>query len=128
MRNALNDISRSMQALPDFFARLLYLASLRDQEGKYQHWGLQREYGPERTAEAYERIHRAAYESLLETSFSELMEVLKDHCAQKGAADQQIIEWLLLESAVKPAGIEPHSAMHFSYVLASLLALSQSSC
>ena len=127
MRNAFNDVSRSIAALPDSFSKLAYLASLRDRDGRYRHWGLTQEYGEERTGAAYQQVHRAAFESLLRISFSDLSGTLKDHCALTGRNFQEIIDEFSRQSAVTPSGVEEHSAMHFKYVLASLLALSQAS-
>ena len=42
MRNPVEDVCRSVRALPGRFSQLMYLASLRDRTGEYRHWGLTR--------------------------------------------------------------------------------------
>jgi len=126
MRNAVEDVSRSLQALSGRFAQLLYLASLRDFAGNYQHWGLSREYGEARTSAAFSHLHRATYNSFLQTDLSELLVVLRKCCERNGRNPDAVITELIHEGAVKPTGVQEHAVMHFNYVLASLLALAQS--
>ena len=128
MRNAAADVSKSIRALPGYFARLLYFGSLRDQNGIYQHWGLTREYGEKETGTAFQQMHRSTFEGFLQTNFSDLLVNLREHCERKGENYQCVIDQLTSGSTLAPADVEEHSAMHFSYVLASLLALSRSSC
>jgi len=128
MRNAVEDVSRSLRALPGRFSQLLYLASLRDRAGDYQHWGLNREYGEARTRAAFSHVHRTTYDSLLQADLSELLSVLRMCCEKSGRDPAALITELFHEGGVKPSGVQEHSAMHFNYVLASLLALSQPNC
>jgi len=126
MRNAVDDVSRSLGALPGRFSQLLYLASLRDRAGDYQHWGLSREYGEARTSAAFSHLHRTTYASFLQTDLSELLVVLHRCCEKNGRHPEALITELFHEGGVKPSGVQEHAVMHFNYVLASLLALAQS--
>jgi hypothetical protein len=128
MRNAVEDVSRSLRALPGRFSQLLYLASLRDRAGDYQHWGLNREYGEARTRAAFSYLHRRTYDSFLQSDLPELLSVLRMCCEKSGRDPEALVSELFHEGAVKPSGTQEHSAMHFNYVLASLLALAQSKC
>ena len=126
MRNAVADVSKSVRALPECFSQLIYLGSLRNKNGEYEHWGLTREYGEEKTRNAFAQTHLAAYERLLQMRFSGLIEVLQEHCAHSGMDCRLIVDHLSMDSKLTPSRVQEHSAMHFNYVLASLLALSQS--
>src|SRR5882724_2042048 len=106
MRNPVEDVWRSVRALPGRFSQLLYLASLRDRTGDYQHWGLTREYGDARTAAAFRHCHRKTYDGLLQTEFSELLDMLHAQCQQSGGESGAILSELLHEGRVKPAGTE----------------------
>jgi len=126
MRNAVEDVSRSLEALSGRFSQLLYLASLRDRAGDYQHWGLSREYGEARARAAFSHLHRTTYDSFLQADLSELLLVLRKCCERNGRDPEAVLTELIHEGAVKPTGVQEHSVMHFNYVLASLLALAQS--
>jgi hypothetical protein len=128
MRNAVEDVSRSLGALPGRFSQLLYLASLRDRAGDYQHWGLNREYGEARTRAAFSHLHRKTYDSFLQADLPELLSALHMCCEKSGRDPEALISELFHEGSVRPSGMQEHSAMHFNYVLASLLALAQSKC
>lgn len=128
MRNAVADVSKSIHALPECFARLLYLGSLRDPNGDYEHWGLTREYGEKQTQSAFRQLHRAEFEGLLQTEFSDLIAKFKEHCESRGENYRLVIDQLSQDLPVSPSDVQEHSTEHFKYVLSSLLALAQSSC
>ena len=128
MRSVSAEVSRSLRALPDCFSRLMYLGSLRDEGGVYQHWGLTQDYGEERTRAAYQEAHQTAYEDVLQTDLSQLLSTLSERCERNRESCDEVMSKLSLATKITPLGIQDHTAMHFNYVLASLLALSQSSC
>jgi hypothetical protein len=125
MRNPVEDIRRSLGALPGLLSQLMYLASLRDRAGQYQHWGLTREYGEGRIAAAFRHCHRNTYDGLLQSDLSELLATLGRQCEENGQDPKGIITELLHEAGARPEGTQEHAVKHFNYVLASLLALSQ---
>lgn len=128
MRSVSAEVARSLRAIPDCFSQLMYLGSLRDQRGVYQHWGLTREYGEERTGAAYQEAHQITYEGVLQTDLSELLASLSEHCERSRQSCDDVMSKLQWATRITPVGIQEHTSMHFNYVLASLLALYQSSC
>jgi hypothetical protein len=59
--------STTLAAIPSVFARLTYLASLRDlSSGRYGHAGLTAVYRPEAVQQALEQCHEEIFERILE--------------------------------------------------------------
>lgn len=60
--------STTLAVIPSAFARLTYMASLRDlSSGRYQHAGLTAVYQPEAVQQALEQCHEEIFERILET-------------------------------------------------------------
>jgi hypothetical protein len=68
----------TLAAIPSVFARLTYLASLRDlSSGRYEHAGLWALYRQEAVQQALEQCHEEIFERILETPLSEQERDLK---------------------------------------------------
>ena len=69
-RRVIQDFTSSTLAvIPSAFARLTYLASLRDlSSGRYQHAGLTAVYQPEAVQQALEQCHEEIFESIVKPS------------------------------------------------------------
>jgi hypothetical protein len=69
-RRVIQDFTlRTLAAIPGAFARLTYMASLRDlSSGRYAHEGLLAVYQPESVQQALEQCHEEIFERLLESS------------------------------------------------------------
>lgn len=78
-RRILEDLAiHSLECLPGGFARLVYLAGLRDPAtGKYRHPKLSVEYGEEPTHEALARCHEELFERYLELPLVEEQQELQ---------------------------------------------------
>src|SRR5262249_8602794 len=60
--------SKTLPMIPSAFARLTYLASLRDlSSGRYLHAGLSAVYQPEAVQQALEQCHEEIFERILES-------------------------------------------------------------
>jgi hypothetical protein len=62
----------TLAVIPSAFARLTYLASLRElSSGRYEHAGLMAVYRPEAVQQALEQCHEEIFERILETPLEE---------------------------------------------------------
>jgi len=64
--------TRTLSALSGIWTRLLYLAELRSEDGRYQHWGHNRTHGESRSQDALATIHSELYLEFLRRPISEL--------------------------------------------------------
>jgi len=80
-RRVIQDFTvRTLAAIPGAFARLTYMASLRDlSSGRYAHDGLLSVYQPESVQQALEQCHEEIFERLLESSLEEQANDLRVH-------------------------------------------------
>jgi hypothetical protein len=80
-RRVIQDFTlRTLAAIPGAFARLTYMASLRDlSSGRYAHEGLLAVYQPESVQQALEQCHEEIFERLLESSLEEQESDLRAH-------------------------------------------------
>jgi hypothetical protein len=80
-RKVIQDFTlRTLAAIPGEFARLTYMASLRDlSSGRYAHEGLLAVYQPESVQQALEQCHEEIFERLLESSLEDQEKDLRNH-------------------------------------------------
>ena len=72
--------STTLAAIPSAFARLTYLASLRDlSSGRYGHAGLTAVYPSEAVQQALEQCHEEIFERILESPLEEQERDLRAH-------------------------------------------------
>jgi hypothetical protein len=82
------------------FARLIYMASLRDlSSGRYEHQGLAALYPEEAVQQALQVCHEQIFERILETPLSEQMEDLRSClAAMEGGISSVVSHWRQLEA------------------------------
>jgi hypothetical protein len=80
-RRVIHDFtSTTLAMIPSAFARLTYLASLRDlSSGRYEHAGLTAVYPPEAVQQALEQCHGEIFERILESPLEEQEQDLRAH-------------------------------------------------
>jgi hypothetical protein len=117
----------TLPAVPGVWGKLRYMASLRREDGRYEHWGLTRLYGDKAVQRALKEAHRSVFLQLLRTPLKEL---LKD--AELSASESEIdVKGFLAELRREAALLSPEdrgggSLRHFSSVLEALSALTRS--
>lgn len=64
--------SRTLEAMPGYFNRLIYLASLRDYNtGRYRHYGLETRHSPQAVDQALHQCHVRIFEELTSLALEE---------------------------------------------------------
>ncbi len=103
------------------WGKLRYVASLRQADGRYEHWGLARKYSENVAQQAILDAHRELALQVLRTPLRALLEETA-HAAEQGAVPLQDFVALLSGDgdALFPAEFRGGSANHFMTVLESL--------
>lgn len=70
-------MSRTLEAIPGYPGRLLYLVGLRERGGEYKHWGLEQIYGRNSAEDAIRRAHRTTVTNLAQTPLKALFDQAK---------------------------------------------------
>jgi hypothetical protein len=100
-RRVIQDFTlRTLAAIPGTFARLTYLASLRDlSSGRYEHEGLLAVYQAEAVQQALEQCHEEIFEKLLESNLEEQESDLRSHLeAMEQGLCVALAHWRKLEA------------------------------
>lgn len=90
----------TLAGIPGAYARLVYVASLRDlSSGRYEHQGLCALYPQQAVQEALRLCHEQVFERILESPLSEQMEDLRSClAAMEGGLAEVVSHWQQLES------------------------------
>lgn len=84
LRSALQDVKETtLSAIAGLLGRLKYLASLRQQQGQYKHWGVESVHGAEAAARALKTAHGEVLRNVLRTPLPALEQDLD--LSSKGA-------------------------------------------
>lgn len=125
--SAAEDISiRTLGAVPGTLRRLAYLAELRDDNGVYRHWGLERTFGEEAET-ALEEAHEESLIEVLRTPIPELWNELGVQSEGLGtSATEQIGRLSRLGESIYPPACAGAFRAHFNLVLFVLRELAHS--
>jgi hypothetical protein len=118
LKSAIQDVQeRTLRAVTGALAKLQYIVSLRNQDGSYSHWGLERVHGEAATQNALKDAHRGVVSSILRTELSKLFRDLQETCdSEKETSD--LLDHLQASPHIVPpkpgAGTERHlnSVLH----------------
>jgi hypothetical protein len=92
--------STTLAAIPSLFARLSYLASLRDlSSGRYEHAGLAALYQREAVQQAMEQCHEEVFEKVLETPLADQEQDLRSYLrASQDGLRSAVSNWRKFEA------------------------------
>jgi hypothetical protein len=100
-RRVIQDLTTTtLAAIPTLFARLLYLASLRDlSSGRYSHAGLSAVYSEEAVQQALAQCHEEVFERILESPLETQREELRV-CLEnmEGGMRSAVTQWRKLQA------------------------------
>jgi hypothetical protein len=90
----------TLAGIPGLFARLTYIASLRDlSSGRYEHAGLAALYPEEALQQALQLCHEQIFETILETPLSSQQQDLRTClAAMQGGLREVVSHWSSMES------------------------------
>ena len=118
----------TLASVPGVFGKLDYIAGLRDEDGRYRHWGVERVYGEEAAQQAIAEAHRAIFLELLRMPLREVLKDLPEAEAARKKGLRVFLEELKNRShQYIPPDLGGGSPRHFSSVIESLLALAKRS-
>lgn len=119
-------LATTLAALPGVWGKLQYVSGLRNEDGRYHHWGLERLHGEAAVQRALGAAHRDVFLDILRTPLAPLFEK-----AALSAADQELdaVSYLSQLSARREALLPPDLGggmeAHFSSILKALSKLAQ---
>jgi hypothetical protein len=127
LKSAKEDLqARTLQAVSGLLARLEYIASLRQQDGSYSHWGLSRVHGEVAAQKALTEAHHGLVSSVLRTPLRKLMDDVKESCNAKNFEEKEFLDKLENhEPSLHPAQAGVGLKRHLSSVLHALAALAK---
>jgi hypothetical protein len=122
----------TLAEIPGLFARLAYIASLRDlSSGRYEHAGLAALYPEEALQQALELCHEQVFERILETALSVQLEDLRACLAgMDGGMSVAVPHWLRMEAyrVLLPEQSPDYLKTLFCSNLRALLEILQQEC
>jgi hypothetical protein len=128
LKSALQDLRETtLAAVSGLLAKLAYLASLRDREGGYQHWGMSLVHGPEPSDRALKAAHGEVLSRVLRTPLNSLVEDLRESSQESGVSSQTYVQGMCRQlNELLPAQQDEASVRHFNSVLVALSSLEKS--
>jgi len=117
-------MQRTIAHVPGMWAKLEYIASLRLEDGTYEHWGLARLFGAEPAQRAIEQAHRNLVLQMLRTPLQILIqEAQRTAAVQQLALDAYVVELNAQRARLLPTKLGGGSAKHFNSVLLAISSL-----
>jgi len=115
----------TLAAVSGLLGKLVYLASLRRAQGRYEHWGMELVHGPESSERALRTAHTEIVARVLRTPLPALVEDLEESSRADGVAAQAYVEGMRDRFEDLLPGERPDSpaASHLSSVLLALSSL-----
>lgn len=93
LRSALQDVKETtLAAISGILGKLAYLASLRRENGHYEHWGMGVVHGPEPAERALKTAHVEVVAAVLRTPVASLEQDLEESSQQNGIAADAYLE------------------------------------
>lgn len=107
--------ARTLSALSGLWARLLYMAELRSDDGKYHHWGHRRVHGESPSQIALSKAHSELYIALLRTPIRDLVEEIE--MTSDGSDPRELVRKIAdCKQQLVPENVEGGSPRHFSSI------------
>lgn len=125
LKSALQDLRETtLAAVSGLLAKLAYLASLRQREGGYLHWGMSLLHGEEASDRALKAAHTEVLSTVLRTPISELAEDLRNSSQDSDQTAGAYVEGMREQfTELLPSPQDAPAAAHLNSVLTALSAL-----
>lgn len=93
LKSALQDVKETtLSAVSGLLGKLVYLASLRRAQSRYQHWGMEAIHGPDSSERALKAAHSEVVTEVLRMPLESLTEDLAESCQASGLDPQSYVE------------------------------------
>lgn len=117
-------MQRTVSAVEGMWSKLEYIADLRNEAGSYEHWGMERVFGPEAAAKAIAAAHRNLVLEILRTPLPKLMDEARISARQRDLPLNMYVQGLYSRGEeLLPERLGGGSAKHFNSVLLAVSAL-----
>jgi hypothetical protein len=129
LKSALQDVKETtLAAVRGLLGKLVYLASLRRDHGRYEHWGMVAVHGAESTERALRSVHAEIVTWVLRTPLAGLVDDLQESSRDSGITAETYVERMRGRSEdLVPAGRrDAPTASHLNSVLVALSSLEKS--
>jgi hypothetical protein len=128
LKSALQDLRETtLAAVSGLLAKLAYLASLRDREGGYRHWGMSLVHGPDPADRALKAAHGEVLSRVLRTPLNSLVEDLRESSQESGVSSETYVQGMCGQlNELLPAQQDEASVRHLNSVLVALSSLEKS--
>jgi hypothetical protein len=126
LKSALQDVKETtLAAVAGLLGKLAYLASLRHDHGRYQHWGMELIHGPEGSERALKTAHAEIVAGVLRTPLVSLVEDLDESSRGSGVPAHAYVEGMRnrLGDLLPGERQDSPAASHLSSVLLALSSL-----
>jgi hypothetical protein len=125
LKSALEDLREgTLATVSGLLGKLAYLASLRNREGGYRHWGLSLVHGEESCERALKAAHTEALSTVLRTPIAELVKDLRNSSQDSAKSEVIYVEGLREQlNELIPSAQDKASAGHLNSVLVALSSL-----
>ena len=126
LKSALQDVKETtLAAVSGLLGKLVYLASLRRAQGRYEHWGMELVHGPESSERALKTAHAEVVAGVLRTPLSSLVEDLDESSRDSGVTAQVYVEGMRarFEDLLPGERQDSPAASHLNSVLLALSSL-----
>ena len=128
LKSALQDLRETtLAAVSGLLAKLAYLASLRDREGGYRHWGMSLVHGPDPADRALKAAHGEVLSRVLRTPLNSLVEDLRESSQEIGVSSETYVQGMRTQlNELLPAQQDEATVRHLNSVLVALSSLEKS--
>ena len=126
LKSALQDLKETtLAAVSGLLGKLVYLASLRRTQGRYEHWGMELVHGPESSERALKTAHAEIVAGVLRTPLASLAEDLEESSRAAGVAAQEYVEGMRsrFPDLLPGERLDSPAASHLNSVLLALSSL-----
>ena len=126
LKSALQDVKETtLSAITGVLGKLSYLASLRREHGRYQHWGMEAVHGADSSERALKAAHQEIVMGVLRMPLAALTEDLEQSSRASGVPAQAYVEEMRghLEELLPPGKQDSAASSHLNSVLLALSSL-----
>ena len=122
LKSALQDVKETtLAAVAGRLGKLVYLASLRRAQGRYEHWGMELVHGADSSERALKTAHGEIVAGVLRMPLASLVEDLDASSRATGVTAQAYVDEMRDRfEGLLPGDRQPSAARHLNSVLLAL--------